>query len=105
MVYGVDSWVYVEMFGRNKEEWFRSFLGLPDGIPSRDTLGKGFSHLNPEPFQRCFVEWNQAVAALLPSEVMTIEDKGVRPSHDKRTGRATHVVSAGPRPTCWPYGR
>ena len=26
---GADSWVFVELFGRSKEEWFRTFLELP----------------------------------------------------------------------------
>ena len=26
---GTDSWVHIEMFGRSKEEWFRTFLELP----------------------------------------------------------------------------
>ena len=37
VICGADSWVYVEMFGKIKEEWFRTFLDLPNGIPSPDT--------------------------------------------------------------------
>ena len=37
-----DSWVYVEMFGKSKEEWFRTFLELPHGISSHDTFGDVF---------------------------------------------------------------
>ena len=66
VICGADSWVYVEMFGKSKEEWFRTFLDLPHGIPSHDTFGNVFSRLDPEQFQRCFMEWTQAVAALLP---------------------------------------
>ena len=33
---GADPWVHVEMFGRSKEEWFRTFLELSGGIPSHD---------------------------------------------------------------------
>ena len=40
---GADSWVHVELFGRSKEEWFSSFLELPNGIPSHDTFGAVFS--------------------------------------------------------------
>ena len=38
---GSDSWVYVEMYGSSKEEWFHTFLDLPCGIPSHDTLSTG----------------------------------------------------------------
>ena len=37
VICGAGSWVYVEMFGKSKEEWFRTFLGLPNGIPPHDT--------------------------------------------------------------------
>ena len=95
VICGADSWVYVEMFGKSKEEWLRSFLDLPNGIPSHDTFGDVFSRLDPEQFQRCFVEWTQAVAALLPGEVVAIDGKAVRRSHDKRAGKqAIHLVSA-----------
>ncbi len=98
-----DSWVHVEMFSKSKEEWFRSFLDLPNGIPSHDTFGEVFSRLDPDWFQECFMEWSRAVAGLLPGEVVAIDGKPVlieaegtvRRSHDKRTGKqAIHLVSA-----------
>ena len=103
VICGADSWVYVEMFGKGKEGWFRTFLDLPNGIPSHDTFGEVFSRLDPEQFQQCFMEWTQAVADLLPGEVVAIDGKPVlseaegtvRRSHDKRAGRgAIHLVSA-----------
>ena len=95
VICGADSWVYVEMFGKSKEEWFRTFLDLPNGIPSHDTFGDVFSRLDPDQFQRCFMEWTQALADLLPGEVVAIDGKTVRRSHDKRAGKqAIHLVSA-----------
>ena len=95
VICGADSWVYVEMFGKSKEEWFRSFLDLPNGIPSHDTFGDVFSRLDPDRFQECFMEWSQGLAELLPGEVVAIDGKTVRRSHDKRAGRqAIHLVSA-----------
>ena len=99
VICGADSWVYVELFGKSKEEWFRSFLDLPNDLPSHNTLrqaqGDVFSRLDPEQFQRCFVEWTHAVAVLLPGEVVAIDGKTVRRSHDARAGRqAIHLVSA-----------
>ena len=34
VICGSDSWDYVEMYGKSKEEWFHTFLDLPRGIPS-----------------------------------------------------------------------
>ena len=95
VICGADSWVYVELFGKSKEEWIRTFLDLPNSIPSHDTFGDVFSRLDPEQFQRCFLEWTQALADLLPGEVVAIDGKTVRRSHDKRAGKqAIHLVSA-----------
>jgi hypothetical protein len=43
----MDSWADVAMFGKYKESWFRTFLKLPNGIPSHDTFGRVFSMLDP----------------------------------------------------------
>ena len=93
----------MELFGQSKEEWFRSFLDLPKGIPSHDTFGDVFSRLDPDRFQacfqeclqECFMEWSQGVADLLPGEVVAIDGQTVRRCHDKRAGQqAIHLVSA-----------
>ena len=92
---GADSWVHIEMFGKSKEEWFRTFLELPNGIPSQDTFGEVFSRLDPEQCQSCFMEWTQQVAQLAQGEVAAIDGKTVRRSQDRSRGRgAIHLVSA-----------
>ena len=58
---GTDSWVYIELFGKSKLEWFQSFQELPNGIPSHDTFGEVFSRLDPEQFQSCFMDWIKKV--------------------------------------------
>ena len=46
VICGADTWVHVTMFGRSKEEWFRTFLDLPNGILSHDTTaGRGAGSL------------------------------------------------------------
>ena len=66
VICGADSWVYIELFGKSKLEWFRTFLELPHGIPSHDTFGNVFSRLDPEQFQQCCMAWTQAVSDLVP---------------------------------------
>ena len=84
---GADSWVDIELFGNCKEEWFKSFLELPNGIPSHDTFGDVFARLDPAQFQLCFIEWVPAVAQLSQGEVVAIDGKTVRRSHDRTLGK------------------
>jgi len=91
---GADNWVDIELFGNCKEAWFKSFLELPGGIPSHDTFGDVFARLDPEQFQRCFIEWVQAVADVTQGEVVAIDGKTVRRSHDRTAGKqAIHMVN------------
>ena len=55
VICGAYSWVYIELFGKSKEESFRTFLELSHGILSHDNFGDVFSWLGREQFQRCFI--------------------------------------------------
>jgi len=35
---GCDNWEDIAIFGEAKQEWFATFLELPNGIPSHDTF-------------------------------------------------------------------
>jgi predicted transposase YbfD/YdcC len=92
---GADSWTEVELFGEAKYQWFKGFLELPHGIPSHDTFGRVFALLNPEQFQRCFREWIAAVEEQTQGEVVALDGKQLRRSHDRAKGKkAIYMVSA-----------
>ena len=38
VICGADTWVEIENYGIAKQEWLETFLELPNGIPSHDTL-------------------------------------------------------------------
>ena len=80
----------------------KTFLELPHGIP-HDTFGGVFSRLDPEQLQDRFAAWTQAMAQLLPVEVVAIDGKPVlseaegtvRRSYDRAPGKESiHLVSA-----------
>lgn len=92
-----NDWVHVEMFCQAKEEWLRARLGLKlaQGIPSHDTFGRVFSLLAPEIFQRCFYNWVHAMAELKVGEIVSLDGKVLRGSHDRYHGKdAITMVNA-----------
>jgi predicted transposase YbfD/YdcC len=95
VICGADEWTAIVTFGRAKQEWFETFLELPNGIPSHDTFGRVFGALDPDEFGQCFLEWVQEIAEVTEGEVIAIDGKKLRRSHDKKLGKkAIHMVSA-----------
>lgn len=95
VICGADDWNAIEKFGKAKQDWFSEFLELPNGIPSHDTFNRVFSSLSPEAFRECFINWIQDVAETLPGQIIPIDGKTLRRSHDRKSGKAAiHMVSA-----------
>lgn len=88
IICGADDWVEVELFGNAKLAWLRTFLELPNGIPSHDTFGRVFARLNAEQFQQCFLAWIQAVSAVTRGQVVAIDGKVLRGSCNRMLGKA-----------------
>jgi predicted transposase YbfD/YdcC len=95
IICGADDWVSIEMVGQAKEKWFRTFLELPHGIPSHDTFGKVFAWIDPKEFQASFMDWIQEIAVMTAGEVVALDGKTIRRSHDHANGKeALHMVNA-----------
>ena len=92
---GADGWEDVELFGETKEEWLKGFLELPHGPPSDDTYRRVFAALDAEEFQICFMDWIEAVEELTQGQVIAVDGKTLRRSHDRSKGKkALKMVSA-----------
>jgi predicted transposase YbfD/YdcC len=95
VVCGADGWSDVELFGKNKKAWLKTFLKLPKGIPSHDTFGRVFAKLKPEEFQKHFMDWVRAVEQLTAGQVIAVDGKQLRRSHNRAAGKAAiYMVSA-----------
>ncbi len=92
---GADSWVGVETVGKAKVAWFRQFLQLENGIPSHDTFGDVFAKIDSEAFQTRFMRWVEAVFQVTSGQVIALDGKTLRGSHQRGIGKeAIHLVNA-----------
>jgi predicted transposase YbfD/YdcC len=91
---GADGWTDVEQWGQANELWLRTFLSLPQGIPSHDTFGRVFALIDPQAFRECFLSWVRAISQLTQRTTLSVDGKKVRRSHDRRHDQdAIHMVS------------
>jgi len=96
VICGAESWDSIELFGKTKEDFFKPFLKLPNGIPSHDTINRVFSMLNPRKFEQLFIQWTNTIKDKdIKAEVIAIDGKTVRGSKDTFHDRQPiHLVSA-----------
>jgi predicted transposase YbfD/YdcC len=95
LICGAEGFTDMEEFGKAKQDWLRQFLELPNGIPSHDTFGRIFARLKPKEFQQCFINWVRAVMKATDVEIVPIDGKSLRRSHNRSAGQeAIELVSA-----------
>ena len=93
---GAESFPDIEEVGKDREEWLRTFLELPNGIPSHDTFRRVFILIKAEEFQRAFMRWVVSVSELTKKEVVGIDGKQLRGSRKKiqKQNEGLRLVSA-----------
>lgn len=95
VICGAETWTDVELFGNERLAWLRQFVELQNGIPSHDTFGRVFARLDSEQFQARFAGWIQAVFQVTKGQIVAVDGKSARRSHDRGQGKeAIHIVSA-----------
>jgi predicted transposase YbfD/YdcC len=95
VIAGADDWVHVEYFGKAKIDWLKTFLDLPNGIPSHDTIGRVFASLDSEKFAEGFSGWVAGFSGKLGLKHVAFDGKCLRRSGDSAKGKkAIHAVSA-----------
>ncbi len=57
LICGGEDFPDMEEFGKEREEWLRTFLELPNGIPDSDTFRRVFERVNPEALSERLYDW------------------------------------------------
>jgi len=95
MICGAEGFTAMARFAGAKKEWLESILELPSGLPSHDAFGDLYAALDPEAFNDCFIEWVSPFRTSTRAEVVAIDGKAMRRSHDNSRGlKMVHTVSA-----------
>ncbi len=95
MICREEGWENIAFWAEIRKDWLSSFLTLPNGIPSHDTLRRVFERINPTALQQCLIDWINALRTSLSGQVVAIDGKTVRGAGTTQTGTPTlHSVSA-----------
>ena len=91
---GCEDFVEIAEWAKGNEEFFRTFLELPHGIPSHDTFNRVFAMLKPPTLQEVLLPWLLERRGL-PGEWIHLDGKTLRRTRcQSRKLKALHVVSA-----------
>jgi predicted transposase YbfD/YdcC len=94
VICGAEKWNQIELFGKSKQDWFKTFLKLPNGIPSHDTFNRFFTFLDPVKFENVFREWVKSVSKKITNEVIIIDGKTIRGAKAGSKKSPIHMISA-----------
>ena len=89
VIAGADGPKAIGVWASAHAEWLKSYLKLPGGIPSHDTIGRLLAALKPQAFQSCFETWLASLGetpdeAAEAKQHIAIDGKALRRSHDRR---------------------
>jgi len=92
---GAESWRDFVMFGEEKLDFLRKYYPYENGIPSKNTLYRVMSAIEPEHFKSCFINWVRSLQNHIQG-VIAVDGKTLCNSFDSsgKNTKAIHMVSA-----------
>ena len=94
LISGGQGFADMETFGKAKLDQLKQLLELKNGIPSHDTFGRVFALLAPAESEQCLARWVKQKIQLAPGEVVALDGKTLRGSHDRSRAQA-QIESVG----------
>ena len=91
---GCQGFDEIEDFGIVREAWLKTFLELPNGIPSHDTFNRVFSKMNPLKFEECFRNWVNDILGKHKGQLISIDGKTICGAKFNGNKSLIHMVSA-----------
>ncbi|VTS00752.1 transposase : Transposase, IS4 family OS=Moorea producens 3L GN=LYNGBM3L_68850 PE=4 SV=1: DDE_Tnp_1_assoc: DDE_Tnp_1 [Gemmata massiliana] len=94
VIAGADGWEEIAEYGQSKEDFFRRFLELPNGVPSHDTFERVFAKLDPDAFADRFGRGMRALCESTGLVHIAVDGKSARRSAQGTFTGCLHLVSA-----------
>jgi predicted transposase YbfD/YdcC len=94
VICGADSFEEIERFGEAREDWLKTFLALPNGIPSHDTFNRVLSALDRDRFSACFARWMADLCEATGLRAIAIDGKACRAAPGNTFSGCLHLVNA-----------
>jgi len=94
VIAGADGREQIAQYGRSKEDFFRRFLELPNGVPSHDTFERAFAKLDPAAFADRFGRWLAGACDAAGLVHVAVDGKSARRSLKGTFSGCLHLVSA-----------
>ena len=91
---GAETFEEIEVFAECRQDWLRSFLALPNGIPSHDTIYRVFCALDAKVFAACFGRWMADLSRTLGLKHIAVDGKALRAAAGNTFSGCVHLVSA-----------
>ena len=95
VVCGCDDFPGIVEYALDEEEWLKTFLRLPHGIPSLSTFRRLFAALRPRVLQEVMQRWSHQLAGTLQGKQINLDGKTLRRSFQTGWDKSgLHIVSA-----------
>lgn len=78
VVSGADDFEDMQNYGKQKEGFLRTFLDLPNGIPSHDTINRVYNRLDKDKFAACLYKWSKELLDFMDYYQLNIDGKVLR---------------------------
>ena len=95
-----ETWIDIEDYGHMKEAWLRTFLELPNGIPSNDTYRRLMERIRPGILETVYRGWVLPYVGGCIGKQIAVDGKTICAASNNRQGQddtaegKLHIVSA-----------
>ena len=94
VICGAETWKQMVGFAKSKEGFLKSFLELPNGIPSEDTINRLFSAIDSAEFEKYFTQWVTTISSESKGQIIAFDGKTIQGAKSYGKKSPIHMVSA-----------